>query len=1091
LALEATDVGAWNVDLIHHTAWRSLRHGQIFGYAEPLPPWSDEAFLQHVLEEDRAGVVQTIEQAVARGEAWYLECRIRRVDGAVRWIWVQGQSIRDGQGQPTGMSGLVRDITAVKAIEESEQRNAERLRQGIRVARLGLFEHDHRTNEIYYSPVMREIFGWGESEPVTLPEITGRILPEDRPAFVAAVQHAHDPAGEGRFSIEFRLRRPDGTMRWASAQSQTTFAGDGPARHPVRTIGALVDITERKAAEEQLQARERRFRALTEKAADDIILLDARGRIVYESPHETPLLGFATGEMTGQPGLELVHAEDLPLARQKLGEMLRSPGATSQGELRLRRKEGGWSWVQFRATNLLHDPAVQAIVVNLHNITERKAAEAALRRFNATLEDQVAERTRALAGSETRYRALVTASSDVLYRMSPDWAEMRHLIGRDFIADTAAPSRTWLEKYIPPDEQQPVMAAIQEAIRTRGVFDLEHRVRRVDGSLGWTHSRAIPILDAAGKVVEWFGMARDITQRKAAEESLRESEARLRAVLDGTPDPVYLKDRDCRLVLANPATFAVIGKPAEACLGKTDEQFYDDPADGRAIMANDHRIMATGQSETVEEVVHAASGPRSYLTTKAPYRDAAGNVIGLIGLARDITERKRAEAALADASRLNQQIITDVRQGIIVYGPDMKYLVWNRFMEDMTGYPASEVLGRHPLEVFPFLRDTGVIECVTEVLAGKEVPAREFPHPQLKTGKPGWVSDQNSPLRNAKGEIVGVIGIVRDITERKEAEEALRASEELFRVIAASTPDHLVVQDAELRYTLVLNPQLGLTERDMLGHTDFDIMPAAEAEQLTRIKRRVLETGQPERVEAAATSQTGGQEYFEGTYVAKFDARGQADGVIGYFRNVTARKLAAQELKELNESLERRVAERTAELQNHSARLALLSDAASALLTATDPVIFLDGIFSRLSSLLGLEVCVHYERLPGTECLRLAVCRGLPDEVTEKIRELKFGQAICGTVAATGQPMVVENVQNTSEPEAMLIRSLGMTAYACYPCWQKGASSAPSRSGPASGPVSTRSRSRSSRRSVTKWPPPLTANRGSRPCARVNGCCGW
>ena len=116
------------------------------------------------------------------------------------------------------------------------------------------------------------------------------------------------------------------------------------------------------------------------------------------------------------------------------------------------------------------------------------------------------------------FEALVDASSDVVYRMSPDWSEMRFLLGRDFIADTPDPSRTWLEKYIDPQDQPRVIEAIAEAIRSKSVFELEHRVRRVDGSLGWTFSRAIPLLDDKGDLLEWLGMASDVTERKSAQE---------------------------------------------------------------------------------------------------------------------------------------------------------------------------------------------------------------------------------------------------------------------------------------------------------------------------------------------------------------------------------------------------------------------------------------------------------------------------------------------------------------------------------------------------------------------------------------------
>ncbi|MBA3588982.1 ATP-binding protein [Methylibium sp.] len=125
-----------------------------------------------------------------------------------------------------------------------------------------------------------------------------------------------------------------------------------------------------------------------------------------------------------------------------------------------------------------------------------------------------------LRESEARLRAFVTASSDAVYRMSPDWSEMRHLDGREFIVDTEEPRRGWIEEYIHQDDQPRVLEAIGEAIRSKSPFALEHRVRRVDGTLGWTSSRAIPLLDAKGDIVEWLGTASDITARKEADEAL-------------------------------------------------------------------------------------------------------------------------------------------------------------------------------------------------------------------------------------------------------------------------------------------------------------------------------------------------------------------------------------------------------------------------------------------------------------------------------------------------------------------------------------------------------------------------------------------
>jgi two-component sensor histidine kinase len=146
------------------------------------------------------------------------------------------------------------------------------------------------------------------------------------------------------------------------------------------------------------------------------------------------------------------------------------------------------------------------------DITKRKRAEEALRE------------------SEERFRALVNATSDAVYRMSPDWTEMRELAGGVF-TETRSPTTSWLQTYIPPDAQPEVLEAIRKAAATRGVFELEHRVWRADGTMGWIHSRAVPLFNADGEIAEWFGTASDVTARREAEEALRNSLAEREALL--------------------------------------------------------------------------------------------------------------------------------------------------------------------------------------------------------------------------------------------------------------------------------------------------------------------------------------------------------------------------------------------------------------------------------------------------------------------------------------------------------------------------------------------------------------------------------
>lgn len=134
---------------------------------------------------------------------------------------------------------------------------------------------------------------------------------------------------------------------------------------------------------------------------------------------------------------------------------------------------------------------------------------------------------RNLQHSEQRFRALVNATSDVIYRLSPDWGELRQLEGQGIVHDNTRPTRGWLDTYVPVTDQPAVQVAIDQAIKGKSSFYLEHPIKRMDGSVGWALSRAVPLLDDDGQILEWFGAATDVTARREAEDTLRANERRL------------------------------------------------------------------------------------------------------------------------------------------------------------------------------------------------------------------------------------------------------------------------------------------------------------------------------------------------------------------------------------------------------------------------------------------------------------------------------------------------------------------------------------------------------------------------------------
>ena len=169
-------------------------------------------------------------------------------------------------------------------------------------------------------------------------------------------------------------------------------------------------------------------------------------------------------------------------------------------------------------------PENNKIAILFNNITERKLAQLAL------IENQ------------ERLEAFVMSSSDVIYSMSADWREMNHVSGKDFVADSKKSNLNWLQDYIHPADQLAVQAKIAHAIQTKSIFEMEHQVIRADSSLGWTYSRAVPLFNKQGDITEWFGTASDVTNRKLAQEALRQSEERFKILFELGPVGMYTVD---------------------------------------------------------------------------------------------------------------------------------------------------------------------------------------------------------------------------------------------------------------------------------------------------------------------------------------------------------------------------------------------------------------------------------------------------------------------------------------------------------------------------------------------------------------------
>ncbi|MBB3308717.1 PAS domain S-box-containing protein [Rhizobium sp. BK196] len=258
------------------------------------------------------------------------------------------------------------------------------------------------------------------------------------------------------------------------------------------------DIEDRKQAEATVRASEAQYRALFDCIDEGACIIeqlpvrpDGRRDYRYIAMNKAMQAMFGIADLSGRAIREFFPDEvedwyddyDRVLAT---GEPIRFE----------RESEPQQMVLEMFVSRLSQKPP--RLLAVMQDITERRRAEEAMRR------------------SEERMRALINATSDAVYRMSADWQEMRQLDGRG--SDVEGPTVRWMEDYLFPEDRARIRAAVAHAIRERRPFELEHRVRRVDGKEGWTFARAIPIFDAKGEIAEWFGMATDVTERVNARE---------------------------------------------------------------------------------------------------------------------------------------------------------------------------------------------------------------------------------------------------------------------------------------------------------------------------------------------------------------------------------------------------------------------------------------------------------------------------------------------------------------------------------------------------------------------------------------------
>ncbi|MGA2245061.1 MAG: PAS domain S-box protein [Verrucomicrobiota bacterium] len=911
LALESANAGFWEWDLATQEIYWSDELWTVFGRKRNSCTPSFEAWLETIHPEDRQRAARMVQEAVAKGMEVTCEWRAVAPAEQPRWLLSRGCMVADAEGKRVRYFGIVVDVTARHQAEE-QQRLAQELFTAAfanNPAGIVLTLLDAGT-VLDVNDTWTAMTGYGREE------VLGRSARHMWPTAEDARRFVDELKAKGRLPLweqEFRHKSGGTYVTQMSAQVLDL-------RGEKLILSTLVDITERKRAELSLREREEQLRLFIEHSPAAIAMLDDQMRYLAVSRQWLVDYHLAGQELRGRSHYEIF--SDIPARWKEIHHRCLAGAVERMDEDSFERGDGIKQWLRWEIRPWhLASGAVGGIIIFTEDITARKRAEAETDRMrvllvegqsiahvgsweyivatqdtvwsaeqlriygldpagpspayaemlrkhihpeDATLLDetfrrcfqqgsvyeqehrivrpdgtvrvllerarpQLDERGNAikyvgaalditerkqieakLRASEERFRALVTATSDVVYRMNPDWTHMHHLEGQGSIADTVSPDDDWLHKYIHPEDQPRVLAAITLAIRDKSVFELEHRVIRVDGSPGWTLSRAVPILDGNGKIIEWFGAATDVTAR-------RRDEARLRRFFETDLFAVLHWKIDGGVVDVNEQFLKLTGYSREDLHAGLLNWAEITPEEYQALDEDARRqVRETGVHRPYEKQFIRKDGARVWGNfSAAAFDDDRTEGISLI---LDVTERKQAEAALQRSEERLRTVVSSIQSCLLLVTEDDHVALANQAFCDYFNLPRkpSDLAGLTAREMVESIQRT-YARSEEQIARIGEIVRQQA----LVLGEEVDMQDGRSCLRDFipisfNGSSFGRLWMHTDITGRKRAEAALaqakleveQKNQELERRVAERT-DNLQQMLAEMeQFTYVASHDL-------------------------------------------------------------------------------------------------------------------------------------------------------------------------------------------------------------------------------------------------------------------------------------------
>lgn len=833
---------------------------QLIGKTIPeiLPPDASETCLAALHEAHEAGI--------STGRQFALP-----LQQGVCWFELSVAKKPVGQGESPRFIALARDITVRKQLE-----NDARVREQYQQALLDNF------------PFM-----------VWLKDTESRLLAVNRPYLEAAGLPA-DAAYFGKTDLDLfpaelaEQYRADDREVMRSGQRKIVEemvglpgnlrlheTGKTPvwddAGNLLGTVGFARDITAHKAAEAALLDRERQFRTLTEHIPDGVARYDSACRYVYFNPQLHKVIGKPEENILGKTPVELRDNAYIRRYQDKIEEVLRTG----------------------READMMHILPYQYGIRKVHDHIRFVPERDATGQVVSVL--AIGRDVSAIKEAERQLRSLVDNLPDFVVRLD---TQARHLYVSPAVTKAFGVTEDhFLGKTVPEVGVTGDLASDQELMRAalrcarEGVptmLELTFRTPAGDRIFDIMH---VPERDEFGYVTTILAVARDITSLRNANLELSRKEALLRSLIDSIPDLIFFKNTDSVYLGFNKAFSEYCGLTEEQLVGKTDYAFASmEMAD--FFRRKDREMLSSGTIVYNDEWATFPNGKEVLLDTmKAPLVDANGEVIGVIGVSRDITEHRRMEQELVRREREFRTLAESAPDNIVRYDRDTRMRYVNPVLERSIGLTTEEVMGKRTDELFPQNEAMMEYQAILQQVIATGIPA-EYEMVSQPVGGDRALHDliRIAPELDGAGRVVGAIAIGRDYTEQKRLEQELIRREQEFRTLAENSPNRIVRYDCDCRRLYVnrsYNERLAVTPSEVLGKTPLEYwsMLTPSADEYTHRLQQVIETGRSDELHAEGADGDSGATYHVAmTLVPEFDTEGRVNSVLSISHDISGIK---------------------------------------------------------------------------------------------------------------------------------------------------------------------------------------------------------